>query len=223
MRHPFQLLCSALALSLVFACSSSDGPRAVDPASGGTTGGGGGGSSGTGASSSSGGSSGANTAPTGPMCAGDTGKLGFNVGDTIGKIEVRNCETNEITTIENLCKAKATWLFHGHTHCPPAAETAGFTDEVATEMASKDVAIVHIVYDDSGTSCEVWKKKYALGGISNVRLYADPDGKIFQTIKLTENFAPSVFINSKHIITYKKHQMTKAEVLTRFEEALKSE
>jgi hypothetical protein len=222
MRLPYQLVCGALAVSLVFACSSSDGPPSVDPASGG--GGGGGASSGTpGSSSSSSGSSGANTAPTGPMCAGDTGKLGFNVGDTIGKLEVRSCETNEIATIDNLCKAKATWLFHGHTHCPPAAETAGFTDEVASEMASKDVAIVHIVYDDSGTSCEVWKKKYALGGITNVKLYADPDGAIFQKIKLTDNFAPSVFINSKHVITYKKHQMTKAEVLSRFDEALKSE
>ncbi len=153
-------------------------------------------------------------------CAAPTSAVGFDVGDTIGDLGVKDCETGAPVSIDELCGASATWIFAAHTHCPTCQATAGFTDEVAAAVASKNVAIAHLVYDDNGTSCAKWRDAYKLAGFSNVRVYDDPGGAAWAKLKLENYTAPSAFLDAKRVVTFKKHSLAKAAVLTQIDAAL---
>jgi hypothetical protein len=145
---------------------------------------------------------------------------GFAVGQTLGELGVRDCETGAPASVDEACGAKATWIFAAHTHCPTCRSTAGFTDDVAQAVAGKDVAVVHLVYDDNGTSCAEWKEAYKLAGISNVFVYDDPKGVAFAKLKTSNYTAPSAFLDGNRRITFKEHGLSKAQVLSRIDEAL---
>lgn len=175
-----------------------------------------------GTSSSSGG---ATPAPLpsnwGPQqCAAPTSNVGFAVGDTIGDLGLKDCATGADVSMDEVCGASATWVFSAHTHCPTCQATAAFTDEVAAAVASKNVAIVHIVYDDDGTSCAKWRDAYKLAGFSNVRVYDDPGGAAWAKLRSENYTAPSAFLDAKRVITFKQHSMSKAAVLTQIDAAL---
>jgi len=148
------------------------------------------------------------------------GKPGFAVGDTLGELDLVDCATGVKTTMNEVCGASATWLFVAHTHCPTCQATAGFTDDVAKAVATKDVAIAHVVYDDDGTSCAKWQAAYKLAGLTNVRVYEDPTGGAFTKLKSSNFTAPSAFLDARRVITFKEHGLSKAQVLTQIDAAL---
>jgi hypothetical protein len=182
-----------------------------------------GGAGAAGASSGPGaGAGGSEAEPTdawGPNACVAADTSGYAVGDTIGALPLRDCVTGEARSLDEVCGASATWIFAAHTHCPTCKATAGFTDEVATAVAAENVAIVHTVHDDNGTSCEQWKKTYGLASYPNVRVYADPDGAVWDKLKSSNYTAPSAFLDGKRVITYKQHGMSKASVLKQIEAA----
>lgn len=153
-------------------------------------------------------------------CPSPSGAVGFEVGQPIADLGVKDCDTNAPATIDDLCGADATWIFVAHTHCPTCQGTASFTDEVATEVASKNVAIAHIVHDDNGTSCAKWKAAYKLAGFGNVKVYADPDGKVWSKLKTSNYTAPSAFLDKNRVVTLREHGLTKSEVLAEIDKAL---
>ena len=156
----------------------------------------------------------------GPEACPSVSESGFAVGQTLGDLGVRDCETGAPASVDEVCGAKATWIFAAHTHCPTCRSTAGFTDEVGQAVAGKDVAVVHLVYDDNGTSCAEWKAAYRLAGISNVFVYDDPKGVAFTKLKTSNYTAPSAFLDTNRRITFKEHGLSKAQVLSRIDEAL---
>jgi hypothetical protein len=151
------------------------------------------------------------------------GTPGFGVGQALGELHVRDCDTGAEASIDEVCGASATWIFAAHTHCPTCQATAGFTDDVARAVASKNVAIVQLVYDDDGTSCAKWRDAYKLAGIANVRVYEDPEGAAWSKLKARNVTASSTFVNARRIITFKDHSLVKDAVLARIDEALASD
>lgn len=145
------------------------------------------------------------------------------MGQRVGALVLKDCETGEATTLDELCGAEATWIFLAHTHCPTCKSTAGFTDTVAEAVASKNVAIAHIMYDDDGTSCTQWKETYKLGGLPNVRVYEDPTEAAWQKLKSSNFTAPSVFLDRDRVITFKAHGLSQSKVLTQIDAALAPE
>lgn len=156
----------------------------------------------------------------GPEKCAAAGTKGFAVGESLGDLAIRDCETGAPASLDEVCGASATWIFSAHTHCPTCRATAGFTDEVATATAGKNVAVVHLVYDDNGTSCAKWKEAYKLAGIPNVRVYDDPNGAAFAKLKTSNYTAPSAFLDKNRKVTFKEHGLSKAEVLEQIDAAL---
>ncbi len=148
------------------------------------------------------------------------GNKGFAVGDVLGDLVVKDCETGADASLDEVCGASAAWIFAAHTHCPTCQSTASFTDDVAAAVAGKNVAVVQLVYDDNGTTCSAWQKAYKLAGIPNVRVYDDPRGAAFSRLKVSNFTAPSVFLDKDRRITFKEHALSKAMVLSRIDEAL---
>ena len=132
---------------------------------------------------------------------------------------VRDCLTGEVASLNEVCGASATWIFAAHTHCPTCQATAGYTDEVATAVAGKDVAVVQLVYNDNGTSCAKWRDAYKLGGFPHVRVYEDKSGQAFALLKKSNYTAAHVFLDKDRRITYKEHGLSKADLLARIGEA----
>ncbi|MCA9585588.1 MAG: redoxin family protein [Myxococcales bacterium] len=153
-------------------------------------------------------------------CPAASGAKGFAVGESLGDLELKDCDTGAPAKLDELCGASATWIFAAHTHCPTCQATAGFTDDVAAAVASKNVAIAHIVYNDNGTSCAKWKAAYKLAGVANVRVYEDPTGDAWAKLKTSNFTAPSAFLDANRVITFKEHGLAKSAVLTQIDAAL---
>jgi len=153
-------------------------------------------------------------------CPAATAKIGFAIGDSLGSLDVQDCDTGAPATLDEVCGAGATWICSAHTHCPTCQATAGFTDEVAAAVAAKNVAVVQIVYDDNGTTCEKWRTVYKLGGFSNVRVYADPGGAVFDKLRSSNYTAASAFLDKNRVITHLEHNLNKGEVLSEIDKAL---
>lgn len=149
-----------------------------------------------------------------------TAEVGYEVGQSMGALVLKDCETGETATLDELCGAEATWIFVAHSHCPTCKATAAFTDEVADEVASKNVAVAHIMYDDDGTACAAWKEAYKLGGRPNLKVYEDPTGAAWQKIKTSNYTAPSAFLDRNRVVTFRAHGLTKAKVLSQIDTAL---
>lgn len=158
----------------------------------------------------------------GAACAPPGASVGFELGDSLGDLGIKDCDTGAAATVDEVCGADAAWIFAAHTHCPTCQATAAFTDDVAKAVSDKNVAVIQLVYDDNGTSCAEWRANYALAGISNVRVYADPGGKAFGKLKSSNFTAASAFINANRVVTHKEHGLTKTKVLSQVEAALKS-
>lgn len=225
----------SLTLFAFVACTASSSPTPEGPATpaASSSSSGSGENAGTGSTSSGGGSTSSGGSSSGDVkpaplpagwgasaCPAAGAKAGYEVGDAIGKLDVRDCETNAPATIDEVCGASATWIFAAHTHCPTCQATASFTDDVATAVASKNVAVVHVVHDDNGTSCAQWRAAYKLAGLSNVRVYADPTGAVWSKLKVSNSTAPSAFLDKNRVVTYKEHGLSKATVLTQIDAAL---
>ncbi len=205
--------------------SAGSGAAGAAAGSGGFAAAGTGGFGATGASAGAGGSSagagGTSTTNWGPaQCPAPAGNVGFNVGDSIGDLGVTDCDTGQPATIDDLCGAKATWIFVAHSHCPTCKATAGFTSSVAQKVASKDVAVAHILHDDNGTSCATWRDAYELAGISNVRVYEDPTGATWSKLKTSNYTAPSAILDANRVVTHKAHGMNESAVLSQIDQAL---
>jgi hypothetical protein len=156
----------------------------------------------------------------GPAACPAPANVGFAVGDSIGDLGIKDCDTGAAASIDELCGASATWIFAAHTHCPTCQATAGFSDDVAKAVESKNAAVIQLVYDDNGTSCAEWRAAYKLAGISNVRVYADPGGKAFGKLR-TENYtAASAFLDKNRVVTFKAHGLGKAQVMSQIDAAL---
>jgi hypothetical protein len=205
--------------------SSSGSTNNPGTSSGGTSSGGAS-SSGTssGGASSGGTSSGGATSSGGTpdwgaaKCSGS--KEGFAVGQSLADLAITDCDTGAPASLDDVCGASGTWIFAAHTHCPTCRATAGFADEVAAAVASKNVAVVQLVYNDSGTTCAQWREAYKLAGIPNVRLYEDPNGAAFAALKTSNYTAISAFLDKNHVVTFKEHGLSKAQVLTQIDAAL---
>jgi len=156
----------------------------------------------------------------GPTYCAAAGEPGFAVGDQIGDLPVKDCDTGATVSIEEACGAKATWIFAAHTHCPTCRATADFTAEVAASVADQNVAVLHIVHDDSGISCPTWRERYKLAGLPNVKIYADPSGAAWSALKTSNYTAPSAFLDARRVITYKAHGLTQSGIQSKIKDAL---
>lgn len=180
------------------------------------------GSSGGGEASSGGATATQPPAQWGPEHCPGVGALtrGFEVGNAIGDLGLKDCDSGATASIDDVCGAAATWIFIAHTHCPTCRATAAFTDSVAAEVADKNVAIVHVVHDDDGTSCAEWRAAYDLAGLANVHVYADPDGSAWAKLKADDYTAPSAFLDARRVITFKEHGLSQRAVLSQIDAAL---
>jgi thiol-disulfide isomerase/thioredoxin len=215
---------SVLLLGLVCGCSAESAPAesgglagaAAGSGAGVGTGGAAGGAAGQGGAAGASGGAGWGV----DQCAAPAGNVGFEVGDSLGALEVRACDSGAVVSVDELCGAQATWLFVAHTHCPTCKATAGFTPAVAAQVADKDVAIAHIVYNDDGTSCAAWRDAFELAAIPSVRVYEDPTGAAWSALKSASYTAPSVFVDESRVITFKAHGLSESEVRSQIDAAL---
>lgn len=145
---------------------------------------------------------------------------GFAVGQPIGDLVVEDCETGAKASIDEVCGASAAWVFVAHTHCPTCRATAKYTANVAKAVASKGVAVVHVVHQDDSVTCAQWKKIYGLEGIPNLKVYADPSGAAWSALKTKSYTAPHAFVDGERVITYKEHGLDEKTVLAKIDEAL---
>ncbi len=225
---------------LSIACSGSSGSEpggsaagsGGSQASGGTTGGGAVGGSSAGGAAGSLGSGGAGSGGVGnggkggsdgwgpSACPAPTTTVGYSVGDTLGDLVVVDCDTGAPRSLDEVCGADATWVFVAHSHCPTCKATATFTPSVAQKVATQNVAIAHIMFDDNGTSCPTWRKGHGLEGLPNVKVYQDPTGAVWSKLKTSNYTAPSVFLNAARVITHQEHGLSESEVLSQIAGAL---
>jgi len=145
-----------------------------------------------------------------PAPSGDP--VGFAVGSQVGQLPIVDCDTNAPATIDDVCGAQATWIFVAHTHCPTCQGTASFTPDVAKSVASSNIAIVHIVHDDNGTSCAAWRERYKLAGIPNVKVYADPKAEAWAAVKKSNVTAPSLILDRNRVVTHREHGMSSSAI-----------
>jgi thiol-disulfide isomerase/thioredoxin len=218
-------LAGLVVLGSVMACSSSSpsSPVVGAPGAGGASSSGGGQNASSSSSSGGGGGGGGGAVMPGwgpQACKPADGAVGFGVGQTLGDLGVRDCDTDAPANLDDLCGAEATWIFSAHTHCPTCQQTARFTAEVAESVRDKNVAVAMVVYDDNGTSCAKWRETYKLAGLPNVRVYSDPGGAVFSKLKTSNFTAPSAFLNQDRVVTYKEHGLSKARVLSQIDAAL---
>jgi len=155
----------------------------------------------------------------GPTMCPKVDAQGFGVGQSIGALQLKDCDTGEVRTINEACGAKAGWLFVAHSHCPTCQATANYTAAVAAAVAADDVAVLHVLYVDDATTCQGWRSKYGLDLPPNVRFYVDPTGAAWQAIKIKNYTAPHVFFNKNRIITYKEHGLSSASVKAQIQKA----
>ena len=168
-----------------------------------------------------GGSGGGKTFNWGPkMCAKEGPALGFNIGNRLGDVPVQDCDTGEKRTLDEVCGAKATWLFVAHSHCPTCKATATYTAELAKQLAQQDVAVVHVVHIDDSQTCPGWRKQYGLENIPNLRVYLDKTGAAWSKIKTKPYTAPHAIMGKDRIITYKNHGLNAAGVANKVKLAL---
>jgi hypothetical protein len=155
------------------------------------------------------------------QCPAPTGDpIGFAAFNQIGQLPIVDCDTNAPATIDDVCGASATWIFVAHTHCPTCQGTASFTPEIAKSVASSNIAIVHIVHDDNGTSCAVWRDRYKLAGIPNVKVFADPKAEAWAAIKRSNVTAPSLILDRNRIVTYGAQGMSSSQIKQQLDIAL---
>ena len=154
------------------------------------------------------------------MCPASTGSMGFNIGQQVGNLVVHDCDTGKARTIDEVCGAKATWIFVAHSHCPTCKATAQYTAKVAAAVADKDVAVVHILYIDDATTCPDWRSKYKLAGLDNVRVYLDKSGATWSAIKTKNYTAAHAFLDGKRQVTYRAHGLSSGGVQKQIDDAL---
>lgn len=153
-------------------------------------------------------------------CVTEGPKKGFEIGHRLGDVPVFDCDTAAPRSLDELCGAKATWLFAAHSHCPTCQATAKYTPALAQELAKKGVAVAHLVYIDDHQSCPSWRKKYGLEGIPNLKVYLDKSGAAFSKIKIKPYTAAHAIMGKDQIITYKNHGLTAAGVASKVNLAL---
>lgn len=153
-------------------------------------------------------------------CPAPTTSVGYSVGDTLGDLVVVDCDTGAPRSLDEVCGADATWVFVAHSHCPTCKATATFTPSVAQKVATQNVAIAHVMFDDNGTSCATWRKGHGLEGLPNVKVYQDPTGAVWSKLKTSNYTAPSVFLNAARVITHQEHGLSESEVLSQIAGAL---
>lgn len=153
-------------------------------------------------------------------CSTEGGKAGYNVGNRMGKLVLHDCDTDEPRSLDELCGAKATWLFVAHSHCPTCQQTAKYTAGVAKELAAKEVAVAHVVYIDDWQNCKDWREKYGLKGIPNLKYYVDKTGAAWNAIKTKPYTAPHAIMGKNQIITYKNHGLNSSGVKSKINLAL---
>jgi thiol-disulfide isomerase/thioredoxin len=154
------------------------------------------------------------------QCPPDNGESGFAVGASLGELPVQDCDTGEPRSLTEACGAAATWLFVAHSHCPTCVATAQYTAKVAADYAERNVAVVHIVHIDSGTTCPAWRKKYGLEGLPNVRVYADKSADAWAALKVSNSTAIHAFASGERVITYKAHGLSSSQVGKQLDAAL---
>ena len=155
------------------------------------------------------------------QCATGGPAVGFAVGQRLGDLPIQDCDTGEVRSISEVCGAKAAWIFVAHSHCPTCIATADYSSEVAAAVQSKDVAVVHIVHIDTATTCAAWRKKYALEGLSNVRVYADKSGAAWAALKLQNYTAIHAFTDAGQVVRHKAHGLSSSQVTKQIDAALK--
>ncbi|MCO4763647.1 MAG: redoxin domain-containing protein [Myxococcales bacterium] len=145
---------------------------------------------------------------------------GFGIGQQLGSLSLKDCDTGKSRAITEVCGAKATWLFVAHSHCPTCQATASYTKQVALDLADKDIAIVHVIQIDDGQTCQGWRKKYGLTGLPNVKFYTENTGKAWQAIKTKNYTAPHAIMKADRVITFKAHGLSSGAVKQKLQQAL---
>lgn len=147
--------------------------------------------------------------------------VGYDVGQQLGDLTVTDCDTGATRSIEEICGADATWLFVAHSHCPTCQATAGYTKKLATDLANKNIAIVHVVQIDDSQTCPGWRKAYGLAGLPNVRVYRENTGAAWKSIKTKNYTAPHVIMGPDRVITFKAHGLSSSAVKSKLLAAMK--
>jgi AhpC/TSA family protein len=180
----------------------------------------GGSGSGTGGIGGSGGGSGG----LGPAYCSDPPAgvvVGFEVGDQLADIVVKDCEGNDYSLTE-LCGAKALHIFAAHGWCPLCKGFSAEQEALQDELAAEGLASVNIVLEKASGEepdaayCKLWRDTHGLEDV--VTLY-DPTG--VAKVLWSNTSSLSAFLSKDQVIVSKlEHDGNVSTIKARIQEAL---
>lgn len=207
-----------VALTLLAACSN-----AVDGGAGGSTGGalgtststststgaGGEGTTSTGTGGAVGGVGGSDTGGGGSTWGADQCpnppagvKVGFDVGDQMGDIVVKDCDGNDVS-LKAFCGASALFVFAAYGWCPLCQSVSSAQEAITDSFAGQNVASVNIVVQNGQAAppdanyCKTWRDAH---GHADVVTLFDPTGAVLALWNGGGSSSYSAFIDSDRVI-----------------------
>jgi len=139
------------------------------------------------------------------LCKSDE-ERGYSVGEVMAPLDFYSCD-GEVFSTENLCGAKATWVFIVHAWCGECRKLSKETEAIAKEYVPQGVAVVQLLVHSyehqlpTSTDCQEWTEEFGLE--QTLTLY-DP---VVKNILLQESQQTglSVFLDSEQRIVSKEH------------------
>jgi hypothetical protein len=139
------------------------------------------------------------------LCKSDEDR-GYAVGEVMASLDFYSCD-GEVFSTENLCGAKATWLFIVHAWCGECRKLSEEMEAIAKEYVPQGVAVVQLLVHSyehqlpTSTDCQEWAEEFGLE--ETLTLY-DP---VVKNILLQESQQTglSVFLDSDQRIVSKEH------------------
>jgi len=139
------------------------------------------------------------------LCKSDEDR-GYSVGEVLAPLDFYSCD-GEVFSTENLCGAKATWVFIVHAWCGECRKLSKETEAIAKEYVPKGVAVVQLLVHSyehqlpTSTDCQNWAEEF---GLQDTLTLYDP---VVKNILLQESQQTglSIFLDGEQRIVSKEH------------------
>lgn len=218
---------TVLAAALAIGCGGGgDGDAPAEGSSDGGAGTGAAGGAIGGGSGGSGGEAGGAGASLGAEQCPDPGAgaapVGVEIGDQLPSFTVKACDGTDVS-LDELCGAKALWIFAAHGWCPICQSVSGDQEAVVDAHASDGLVAVTVIVETAQQAppdaayCALWRDTY---GLEDVYTLYDPTGAL---LELWPNGSSSLhaFVNRDRVITGKlEHTSNAAAIETQIAQAL---
>jgi hypothetical protein len=132
-------------------------------------------------------------------------KVGFDVGDQMGDIVVKDCDGNDVS-LTALCGASALFVFAAYGWCPLCKSVSSAQEALTDSFAGQNVASVNIVLENAQAQpadanyCKTWR---AAHGQEDVVTLYDPTGAVLALWNGGGSTSYSAFIDSDRVIVSK--------------------